>query len=157
MAAPKPKARRYSDEDRSDAVAALCANGGNVKRTARELGIPEKTLANWAKGDRHPEAAAAAEEKKGPLADRLEQVAWQLADAIPGKLDAAPLQQVATALGIVVDKLRLLRNEPTSISKTQGAGTDDLRDLSDDELERRAAELRGRIEQAAAAAGPRRV
>ena len=32
--------RRYSDEEKSDALVALQANGGNLKRTARELGVP---------------------------------------------------------------------------------------------------------------------
>lgn len=41
------KGRTYSAEDREMALAALAANGGNIKRTAQELGMPQQTLRNW--------------------------------------------------------------------------------------------------------------
>jgi transposase-like protein len=63
--------RRYSDDDRANAIAALAANGGFVKTTARQLGIPAKTLENWSKGTRHPEAANMGDIKKKHLADAL--------------------------------------------------------------------------------------
>lgn len=37
----------YSEEDRVNALATLEANGGNVKRTAQQLGIPRGTLITW--------------------------------------------------------------------------------------------------------------
>lgn len=130
----KPQRRRYSDDDRAAARAALAANGGNVERTARELGIPRGTLQRWANGQRHPEAAASVSPKKGELADRLEAVAHALVDdlARPEKITGASLPQVATALGIAVDKMRLLREQPTAITGKQ---------LSDDERARRVAAL----------------
>lgn len=113
--------RRYSDDDRANALAALAANGGNVAKTARELGVPAKTVEQWSKGQRHFEAAQMSETKRGPLADRLDEIAWKLADAIYGRseaeLKAAPLTQVATSLGITIDKARLLRGEPTNIDE----------------------------------------
>jgi transposase-like protein len=139
-----PTKRRYSDEERANALAALAANGGNVNRTASQLRIPAKTLENWQKGSCHPEAAENGERKKGPMADALEAVAWKLLDSIPEKIARAPLNQTATALGIALDKARLLRGEPTNI-------TQDLAGLSDDELDRRIADVEGRI--AAAQAG----
>jgi transposase-like protein len=114
----KPR-RRYTDDDRANALAALAANGGNVKRTAEQLGIPLQTLHSWASGARHPEASTSAEPKKGPMADRLEEIAWQLLEAIPGKIANAPLSQVATGMGIAIDKARLLRGEPTQIAETR--------------------------------------
>jgi hypothetical protein len=44
------KRRHYSDEDRAEALAVLDANAGNLKRTARDLGIPRATLQEWAGG-----------------------------------------------------------------------------------------------------------
>src|SRR5690554_3963581 len=99
--------RRYTDADRETALAALAANGGNVSRTAEQLGIPRKTLQNWASGTHHPEAAENGHRKKGELAAALEEIAWKLAESIPGKIPSAPLAQTATALGIAIDKLRL--------------------------------------------------
>jgi hypothetical protein len=40
------------------------ANGGFVTTTARQLGIHAKTLENWSKGTRHPEAANMGDIKK---------------------------------------------------------------------------------------------
>lgn len=147
------KKRRYSDDERAAAVAAVAANGGNVERTAELLGIPESTLRQWVKGDRHPEAAVMSDGKKGELADRLEAIAWKLADAIPGKIPATGLQQLATTLGIVVDKMQLLRNRPTTINRAERATDDDLGSLTDDELERRLAEARSRAGSPPAGAG----
>jgi transposase-like protein len=117
--------RRYTDEERATALAALVADGGNVKLTAAKLGIPRMTLASWANGDRHPEATQMCHEKKGELADAFEGIAWRLLDAMPAKIAEAPLQAVATAAGICVDKMLLLRGEPTVIADNM---TDEERD-----------------------------
>ena len=124
--------RRYSDEDRANALAALAANGGNVSKTARDLDIPEPTLRCWATGERHPEALQMRDGKMADLADRLEEVAWKLSDAIPGKIGKASLKDTAISLGITVEKMRLLRDKPTSISKD--ATEPDLSALDDEEL-----------------------
>lgn len=143
MSKKRPKKpRRYSDDERATALAALAANGGNLARTAKQLGIPGTTLKQWAKGQRHPEAAQMSDQKKGDLADALEGVAWKLAEAAPDKIPFADLKNLAVALGIVIDKMQILRNKPTSI--TGQAGDDDLAGLSDDELAREIAETRAR-------------
>lgn len=109
------KRRRYSDEERANAVAALAANAGNVSRTAAQLGIPAKTLENWAKGSAHPEAADNGEQKKAGMAAALDEIAWKLLGAIEGKIGDASLSHTATAMGIAIDKARLLRGEPTKL------------------------------------------
>jgi hypothetical protein len=104
------KARRsYSDEQKAEALAGLDANAGNVTRTARQLSLPRKTLDQWAKGRVHPGVAELRHQKKEELADRLEALAYQLLDALPGKIAGASLIQIAVALGIVIDKMVLLR------------------------------------------------
>lgn len=147
----KPTRRRYSDEYRANALAALSANEGNIERTARQLGIPAKTLENWAKGTNHPEAAELGERKKPELADALEEVARKLADAMPGKVADAGLRDTAIALGIAVDKMRLLREAPTSITQTNGTAPDGRRDLTD-RLERLASALEDAADRAGAGA-----
>jgi transposase-like protein len=109
--------RQYSDAEKAAALAALDANGGNVARTARDLDIPRKTLAEWA-ADRHThsEVAELRQEKKRDLAQRLEEIAWELAEALPGKKELASLQHTATAMAIAIDKMQLLRGAPTSIT-----------------------------------------
>jgi transposase-like protein len=107
-----PKRRRYSDTDQAHILAALAANGGNVARTARQVGVPRGTLQQW--GRRRgvpPDVAQLAHQKKAALADRLEAIAYQLLDAMSGKAAGASLLDLARALGILVDKLLLLRAE----------------------------------------------
>jgi hypothetical protein len=62
------------------------------------------------------------------LADVFEGVAWQLLEGVTSaKIAAATVQQLATAAGICVDKMRLLRGEPTAVTETM---TDEQRDAS---------------------------
>ena len=104
------KARRsYSDEQKALALAGLDANAGNVARTARQLGLPRKTLDQWAKGRVPPGVANLRHQKKEALADRLEELAGRLLDAMPGKIAGASLIQLAVAVGIIIDKMVMLR------------------------------------------------
>lgn len=105
--------RKYTDEERAAALAALDANAGNVARTAEQLGIPASTLQYWQEMDALPKLR---EQKKVQLADRLEEIAYQLVEALPGKIKKANLLQTATTLGITIDKMQLLRGLPTNIS-----------------------------------------
>jgi hypothetical protein len=58
------------------------------------------------------------QQKAEALADRLENLVHQLLDEMsrPEKIQATSLIDLATALGIVVDRMLLLRGLPTSIS-----------------------------------------
>jgi transposase-like protein len=103
--------RRYSDADRSSALAKLAENGGNVYRTARELGIPEVTLRSWANGDRHPEASQQCEGRKSDLADRWEKVANAALDVLDKSAGDLRPRDAATVGGIATDKMMLLRGE----------------------------------------------
>ena len=117
--------RSYSDEQKASALAALAANGGNAKLTAAQIGVPRTTLLKWASGEGvHASVTDIGHEKKQGLADRLEGLAHRLVDAIPGKIAEADLKQLSVSLGIALDKMRLLREQPTSIEG---------HDLSDDE------------------------
>src|ERR1700735_5513356 len=99
--------RQYSDEDRSAALAALKANGGNVKLTAQQVGVPRKTLANWAKGIKlHRSVADMGHQKAEPWADALERLARMLLDAMPSKIGDADLKAVAVSLAIAIDKMQ---------------------------------------------------
>ena len=112
--------RQYSDADKASALAALDANGGNVARTARELSIPRQTLDSWTneRGINH-DVPELRQEKRGELAEQLEAIAYTLAGDLvkQDKRELATLQQIATSLGIVVDKMQLLRGKPTAINE----------------------------------------
>jgi transposase-like protein len=121
--------RRYTDEQRGNALAALAANGGYLRRTARQLKLPTETLRHWARQERHPEATEDGTLKKGQLADAFEAIAWKVLELLPGKLAQANAVQLATVAGVCIDKMHLLRGQPTQISQH------DLSRLTDAELE----------------------
>lgn len=117
--------RQYSDSQKAEALAAVDANGGNVAATAAALGIPQKTLDCWSRlRGVHPEVVQMRSGKREDLADRLEDLAHKLLDKAEGKIGDANLSNVTVALGISIDKMRLLREQPTSIT---AAMTDDER------------------------------
>lgn len=112
------KRRRYDDKFRAGAVVTLEAAGypeqkGALIKVANHLKVPESTLRSWYSGEHSPIPAELCAEKKEELHIELERVAYILAGAIPGKIEEANLQQVATSLGITIDKMQLLRGQPT--------------------------------------------
>jgi hypothetical protein len=111
---------KYTDAIRAETLAALQANGGNLSSTHRATGIPIRTIARW-RDEPDPRLGELANEKKAELSDSLERIANALVNAIPGKIDEAPLNHVSIALGIAIDKLRLLRGEATEVTEVRGS------------------------------------
>lgn len=122
--------RQYSDEDKAVALAALDTHHGCVREAAAFAGVPEATLADWRDGKGvSPAVGEIRAGIKRPLADRLEDIAHELADAIPERIPKASLMQVTTSLAIAVDKMRLLRNEATSINETRDQLEEQAREI----------------------------
>ncbi len=80
-----------------------------------------------------PECAELRAQKKEMLKDRLEVIALSLVDAIPDAIAGANLQQITTSLGIVIDKMILLKGQPTEITPVSN--------MTDEERARRFSEL----------------
>jgi hypothetical protein len=118
----------YTELQRTEALAALAANGGNVSKTARETGIPRKTIETWRDGVTSEEY----EEKKVDLADRLETLCFTFAEAIAAKLRGrkCDIKEMSVAFGITVDKLLLLRGSPTAITRTDSSSATANFDIS---------------------------
>lgn len=130
----KYKRRSYSDEFRAEALACLRSNAGNIKRTAKQLGIPEKTLEGWAKGRNHPVDAHLRDRKTGELKDALDEWIRDIMQIPMGAYKELSLQQAAIAVGIATDKIMLLTNRPTQIDEHRATGKLDLDRLTTDEL-----------------------
>lgn len=115
--------KRYSDEQKAAALAALKSNGGNLFRTSHEVKIPLGTLNNWAKDTREPveNFAKLQTEKEEGLAELCETVARKYLNQAgdPHVVSATPGNLAMTAAGIAIDKSRLLREQATFISGTQ--------------------------------------
>ncbi len=103
--------------ERATAIAAVAANGGNVRRTALELGIPQATLRDWMKREPQLEAeirgaARVLAEKFDVMADKL------LAGVTDEKIQKANVSQLMKAAGTAIDKARVLRGHAVA-----GVGT----------------------------------
>jgi hypothetical protein len=104
--------RSYTDEEKAFALVALDFNQGNLHRTARELSIPRKTLAEWANGKNQSQEVAKKRQIQGSnIADKLEELVWRLVDSITDeKMSQATFLEIVRAMDICVDKMLQLRS-----------------------------------------------
>jgi len=131
-------ARRYTEDDKATALAALQANGGNLKRTSRELGVPRATLTSWRDGTGiNAKVSEKCHQKKEELAGLFEQACrvYLLHAVTPATVKKMRGKDAVMAAAIAADKKQLLDGKPTAINKK------DYSDLSDAELDKRLAEL----------------
>lgn len=117
----------YSEKRIAETLAVLKANGGNVSRTSRETGVPRGTLRGWR------DASAADAGRQAAIADQTEEQKERLGDVLEGfirrvfsvgitdeKLKAADVKDLVLAAAVAVDKMQLLRGEPTDINEQRG-------------------------------------
>lgn len=127
--------RQWSDEEKSAVLAWYQVNGCKLRETARQWKMTESTLRHWLKGTGvNEDARRMAHIKKGAIADRLEALTHMLIDRAASD-DEAEFQQVMTGIGIAVDKMRLLREQATSISKNANLNPEERADRVDELLE----------------------
>lgn len=116
--AKSKKRKKYTEQDKALALATLDANAGSLRKTSEQLRIPVATLDDWSKGRTvTPKIEQLRTENKIELSEKLDNIAHLLADAIPAKIDRASLLQASTSLAIAIDKMRLLREQPTQINQ----------------------------------------
>jgi hypothetical protein len=84
--------------------------------------------------------------KREMLAGALEEIVWHCVGLLPDKLDSAPANHVATAMGIALDKIAILSGEPTQIIETH--------ELAPDQRLARLREIRARMTEAPQSALP---
>jgi len=120
------KGSKYTAEQKAD-VAIQYAISGNMKKVARQSGIPRTTIISWQKQDWWDELIAAVRSEKADehrakyseLVDAAQQVALE-------KLPEASAQQAMIIAATGTDKIRLHDGMPTSI-----AGNTDTRELAE--------------------------
>ncbi len=104
--------RRYTDVQKAEALAALAANDGDLSKTARQVDVPRKTLADWASGEHGEPPAELRQEKKRDLAGMFENFVEKSLDlTTDDDIRQAPLHQRMIAVGIATDKALLLRGQ----------------------------------------------
>lgn len=136
--------RDYSAEDKAAALAWLDANEGNLLRASKDLKIPYSTLQSWRDGKAiTEEITELCEGKKRDLADLFEEVArTYITRALDlGAVDDTKGKDAVIAAATATDKMRLLHEQPTSISK----------DVTDHTHEERIARILSLVESGKAA------
>lgn len=103
---------QYSEADRARVYTALLANEGNVKRTARETGVPESTVRSMRKQfEENPPAPEAISEAAADFVAEAKQVRDLALQRIKERLnstsvrDQGTLPQLTTVVGILDDKI----------------------------------------------------
>jgi len=121
---------KYTIEQRQYA-AYLYLMWGTTKKIAQEMGIPKNTIGEWTRQDWWEQLTTKLRlEKKDEIDSTLTRVTDKLTGAIENKVDNPDdisLRDLTTTYGILFDKQRLLRNEPTSIKG--GVTNDQLESL----------------------------
>ena len=117
----------YSDEFKACALALVDSVGGrgHVKRVAQRLNVPPRTLAEWWSGRVNNAVATIRKDKRDEIVGGLQEFALKALTSMSAKqdrLDNAPLNHLAVALGISVDKLQLLIGAATSRTETFDRG-----------------------------------
>jgi hypothetical protein len=126
MTRPKRKTHGYTTEQKAAALAVLASCGGNTRAAARQLAaagqrVPEATLRGWAKQPMAPAEQEFIDEAKRELDEILESVVGKIAKGLDrpeaiNRILSRPVQ-AGTVLGILVDKLRVLRGQATEITE----------------------------------------
>lgn len=124
----------HSEDEKAAALAALKANGGKLRKTARETGIPVATLSGWRDADRSGVRTEKKEAAEQALADLYESLAREACGLLPSAMKRAEAKELGTIVGILTDKMQLLRGQPNSITKDVSTYTPEQRRKRIDEL-----------------------
>jgi len=144
---------RWSDEFRAMSVVMLEAEGypqrkGALMEVAKTLKVPKSTLSRWYTGKSNPPPPETVTIKKEQIIAMLKGEIGAALNEMPKARPDADYRELATTIGILVDKLQLLEGEPTS-------RTEVIHGLSDEERANRITDIldRGRARRDGRAAG----
>jgi transposase-like protein len=141
MATTKRIRRIYTERDRAKTAVILQVNEGNVKRTARETGIPRATVVNWHKTwerEGYPEPVEAlVDEEIGDFLETASAVRWEMIEALKERVDRRELtgRDLITGIGVLTDKINILSGLATSRTERVDVSTPDSNDLAKKLLE----------------------
>ncbi len=93
----------YTHEERQAALTQLKRRNYDYEQTSADTGVSRRTLKRW-HDDARTKQLDALQEKIEDLHAQLAENALHLAQALDDSIDGAPLNQVSSALGVVVDR-----------------------------------------------------
>lgn len=100
--------QQYSDEAKAQVFTALHVNDGNVKRTARETGVPVSTIRRWRdewEAEKNLPSIEDIEQSSGDFIKDAERVRNAALREMERKLPKATPAQLATIVGVLDDKI----------------------------------------------------
>ncbi|MEL6525883.1 MAG: hypothetical protein AAFQ07_09255 [Chloroflexota bacterium] len=113
---------KYDDKFRASAVVMLEATGypdkeGGLSQVSRNLGVPRTTLRRWFLKKSNPPPSEIVHEKRSDFATAIRKELYGIIEDLPIARSEASYKDMTTAFGILIDKLQLLENKPTSINE----------------------------------------
>lgn len=120
--------RVYTAEDQALVRQLLAAHEGNVKRVARESGVPEQTVRDWKKKwEREAPSAeivaatpAAVEKWVGNVERVRDKAVDRLEKVLDDPTTKVNVKDLSMTIGILTDKARVARGQPTSRPDSSG-------------------------------------
>ena len=127
-----PKRKSYDDKFRASAVVMLEAAGyptekGALQKVADNLGVPAMTISRWFKKSNNPAPNDLVNEKAIDLLEAIRHELGAVFGEMPNAREFASYKDLATAAGILIDKLQLLENKPTERVEHSGTITHEER------------------------------
>lgn len=112
-------AKRYTDDERAQALERLDTNRGDLHLTSAETGISVGTLRQW-KRRSYKNADQVVEESLKYLQEQLIDNAVKLAESLEAATVDAPLNHRAAALGQLIDRIiKLAERIPQAVQREQ--------------------------------------
>lgn len=102
----------YTEEQKASVYVTLASNEGNVKRTARDTGVPVSTIRRWrSEWDRLESLPShdAVNEAMGNFAERAESLRWKALVELERQLSTARPGDLIKIVGILDDKITRAR------------------------------------------------
>lgn len=108
----------YSEDAKARVFAALAANDGNVKRTARDFGIPSSTIRRWRdRWEREQDLPSpeALEVATNDFLDEAKEVRNLAVAALKRKVPDANVSQLVATVGMLTDKIDRVEHVSTQV------------------------------------------
>lgn len=107
---------KYSDKDRARVYLELVVNQGNVRRTARNTGVPEPTVRGWKRhwADEGPPPMDEVEEVATDFFTAAEKVRDEALSEMRKKIPHATPSALVAMVGMLTDKITIARGLATS-------------------------------------------
>lgn len=128
--------RKYTDEDRARVYTALTINQGNIKRSARETGVPVATVRLWKRkweADGPSEEIALLSEEQGlawiAVAEESRDIALAKWRALVEN-DQVAARDLMTGVGILTDKIHAARGLSKGSSSQPAISPEHMRELA---------------------------